>query len=351
MNEIINNDIKDNLNELDDDDLLTRIKKAEQDIIKVDNRINSIFQDYLNGFLADVDKLNDRIKNITILADVDKLNKRMDNITKQVQAFTNIDYTRLNKKLIDKKINILNNKIMNLMNNNEDDYILFKNYKLIKKELSKLILFNNDDNSVNNVDKNFDSMFKPHIEKLKEKLFELESHFDKEQFSTNKLEQKLTHRLKVIKNYEELLLNQISVDHEIENIYEPVLTANKQIAFKYNNDTKKLFNDFITNSVFPFIEKNIYLIHDWYKRIPKEKQIPNEKIIEIRKKIMELTGIEEIKIHVGKTTFNRERHREQVKDNNKNYPRDTILKLNEPGYIIVTNNTIIRKAGVTVNYR
>jgi len=97
-------------------------------------------------------------------------------------------------------------------------------------------------------------------------------------------------------------------------------------------DPTKMLETFIIKKAFPFAEKNI-------------------KDPDVNSKILKTFNINKIEIAVGKTTFMRELHKEMAKDSNRSYPREVILKVNEEGYIIEWSKKIIRKAGVTVNYR
>jgi len=72
---------------------------------------------------------------------------------------------------------------------------------------------------------------------------------------------------------------------------------------------------------------------------------------DIKSSLLKTFGLKTIPIDTGRTTFNRQYHKEEAKDNKKNYPRNVILKVSENGYEIEWSGKIIRKAGVIVNYR
>jgi len=99
-----------------------------------------------------------------------------------------------------------------------------------------------------------------------------------------------------------------------------------------------MLESFIENKVLFFLEDTIG------KSDVRGKQ-------KIKSSLLKTFGLKPINIDVGRTIFNRQYHRELSKENNRGYPRNVIIEVKEQGFEADWSRKIIRKAGVSVNYR
>jgi MinD-like ATPase involved in chromosome partitioning or flagellar assembly len=71
----------------------------------------------------------------------------------------------------------------------------------------------------------------------------------------------------------------------------------------------------------------------------------------LKQQVYSTFGLKPIEVETGRTLFNWAFHTELGTENKTKYPRNIITGLRSPGYIIEWSKTVVRKAGVIVNYR
>jgi len=126
-----------------------------------------------------------------------------------------------------------------------------------------------------------------------------------------------------------------------------------------NNDNYYISSlDEFKNAVFSLISENILVFFEtsyidivkFHNQIDNTRSKTDTELAQIKNEIMDLCGIEKIKIEKEKTIFNDEFHEEYEKISDDNYQSNVIIDVLQEGFIIKWANKIIRKAGVSVNY-
>jgi hypothetical protein len=298
----------------------------------------------MNHTLSDkVDTIEKQIKNIFDIY-FPNIQKQNISINKFIEMH---DYQRIYQELRHHKINNLQNTIYRNMCDNDAYIPLFQNLKQIKNELCKLLYA---DPLVIQKDGNADFL-EQQLHKFKTHYFILESQFDKEKYSIKQLNQRFEKNDNRISDLNHLLTHMDNINFEIQMLSVKFQKANDYIAFQYDNNLYQLFQDFVKNIVFPFLTINLPEIKKWYQKMPPDKQLPENIFKTVRQNIMKHAGITPIPIEPGKTRFNLKYHKERASLNDRKYPKNIILDINEQGYQIDWCEVVLHKAGVVVNYR
>ncbi|ETR71184.1 MAG: hypothetical protein OMM_08281 [Candidatus Magnetoglobus multicellularis str. Araruama] len=117
------------------------------------------------------------------------------------------------------------------------------------------------------------------------------------------------------------------------------------------DNLKTVINDFVTNQLLPFIEKNMDNIIEYHQtKIDKSCRREKQNLEKIKNVLLDKATITKIEPRTGKDKFNPEMHLQMREEQNTKVPDMIVLEIIRDGYYCNATQTVIRKAGVVVNY-
>ena len=315
---------------------------------------NNILKESKNQLLLQIDQHMEKIKNQIrdenriqmelatdyITKELNKLKNKGDNIDAFKPLYDNL--LSINKKITGKFLEPLTASLLNdldtIYSDNKQFYIdddLFNYYQNIKHILGKIETHN--DNYLDDplISSNFHQInrnifyigFKIYDENL---LNDIKKNYD-----TIKEIQELKLLGKIINLYDKIDMNKILQLQKQLNY----LMLTEQQPFKNQSEFKTKLEEIVSEYIFPLAER---LNSEVFSK--KNAQ-------QLKNFIFDKAGIETISIDCGKTRYDSTLHNILVETNDRNYNHLIVTKVIEPGYQIKWSGKILKKVGISVNYR
>ena len=130
---------------------------------------------------------------------------------------------------------------------------------------------------------------------------------------------------------------------ELEKCKKDMISGDKELMEEVEN--------FVSTQVYLFISNAPDKLKAWYTGLPKEKRKTPEEVKKVMDQIMEISGIEEIRVEPQKTLFDASLHNIIQQETQNSLRPNVVLEKLSPGYWFKKNQKVISKAGVSINKR